>query len=94
MGRNNPQNIKKHNDKLHKEQQKAKHAEALRKEKLKASSGSSTKTGPNLTTKPMENLKFSSLKKSSGHHRPNGATAVQQSQRQTHRSLRLPRRIA
>jgi hypothetical protein len=36
MGRNNPQNIKKHNDKLHKEQQKGKHAEALRKEKLKA----------------------------------------------------------
>jgi len=36
MGRNNPQNIKKHNDKLHKEQQKAKDAAALRKEKLKA----------------------------------------------------------
>ncbi len=36
MGRNNPRNIKKHNDKLHKEQQKAKQAEALRKEKLKA----------------------------------------------------------
>jgi FtsZ-binding cell division protein ZapB len=36
MGRNNPRNIKKHNDKLHKEQEKVKQAEALRKEKLKA----------------------------------------------------------
>lgn len=36
MGRNNPQNIKKHNDKLHKEQDKAKQAAAARKEKLKA----------------------------------------------------------
>lgn len=36
MGRNNERNIKKHNDKLHKAQQKAKDAEALRKEKLSA----------------------------------------------------------
>jgi hypothetical protein len=36
MGRNNEKNIKKHNDKLHKAQDKAKKAEVLRKEKLKA----------------------------------------------------------
>lgn len=36
MGRNNERNIKKHNDKLHKAQDKAKQAEVLRKEKLKA----------------------------------------------------------
>ncbi|MBK8600491.1 MAG: hypothetical protein IPN80_07960 [Flavobacterium sp.] len=36
MGRNNERNIKKHNDKLHKAQDKAKQAELLRKEKLKA----------------------------------------------------------
>ncbi|MEL1240730.1 hypothetical protein [Flavobacterium flavipallidum] len=36
MGRNNEKNIKKHNDKLHKAQAKAKQAEMLRKEKLKA----------------------------------------------------------
>ena len=36
MGRNNDRNIKKHNDKLHKAQDKAKQAEMLRKEKLKA----------------------------------------------------------
>ncbi len=36
MGRNNERNIKKHNDKLHKAQDKAKLAEMLRKEKLKA----------------------------------------------------------
>lgn len=36
MGRNNERNIKKHNDKLHKAQAKAKEAEALRKEKLTA----------------------------------------------------------
>ena len=36
MGRNNERNIKKHNDKLHKEQDKAKKAERLRQEKLKA----------------------------------------------------------
>lgn len=36
MGRNNEKNIKKHNDKLHKTQAKAKEAEALRKEKLAA----------------------------------------------------------
>lgn len=35
MGRNNERNIKKHNDKLHKEQDKAKAAKVLRKEKLK-----------------------------------------------------------
>ena len=35
MGRNNERNIKKHNDKLHKAQAKAKQAEILRKEKLK-----------------------------------------------------------
>lgn len=36
MGRNNDKNIKKHNDKLHKAQAKAKEAEVLRKEKLAA----------------------------------------------------------
>lgn len=36
MGRNNEKNIKKHNDKLHKAQAKAKEAEVLRKEKLVA----------------------------------------------------------
>ena len=36
MGRNNERNIKKHNEKLHKAQEKAKQAELLRKEKLKA----------------------------------------------------------
>lgn len=36
MGRNNERNIKKHNDKLHKAQDKVKLAETLRKEKLKA----------------------------------------------------------
>ena len=36
MGRNNEKNIKKHNDKLHKTQAKAKEAEVLRKEKLAA----------------------------------------------------------
>ncbi|WP_199250876.1 hypothetical protein [Flavobacterium sp. I-STPA6A] len=35
MGRNNEKNIKKHNDKLHKAQDKAKQAVLLRKEKLK-----------------------------------------------------------
>lgn len=35
MGRNNEKNIKKHNDKLHKAQVKAKQAEIARKEKLK-----------------------------------------------------------
>ena len=35
MGRNNEKNIKKHNDKLHKAQAKAKTAAMLRKEKLK-----------------------------------------------------------
>jgi len=35
MGRNNEANIKKHNDKLHKAQAKAKKAEMERKEKLK-----------------------------------------------------------
>jgi len=35
MGRNNEKNIKKHNDKLHKAQAKAKQAEISRKEKLK-----------------------------------------------------------
>jgi len=35
MGRNNDRNIKKHNDKLHKAQDKAKKAIADRKEKLK-----------------------------------------------------------
>ena len=35
MSRNNEKNIKKHNDKLHKSQAKAKEAEVLRKEKLK-----------------------------------------------------------
>lgn len=35
MGRNNERNIKKHNDKLHKAQDKVKQAEILRKEKLK-----------------------------------------------------------
>lgn len=36
MGRNNDKNIKKHNDKLHKSQEKAKNAKVLRKEKLTA----------------------------------------------------------
>jgi FtsZ-binding cell division protein ZapB len=36
MGRNNERNIKKHNDKLHKEQDKAKSKKVLRQEKLKA----------------------------------------------------------
>ncbi len=35
MSRNNEKNIKKHNDKLHKSQAKAKQAEISRKEKLK-----------------------------------------------------------
>lgn len=35
MGRNNERNIKIHNDKLHKEQQKVKAAKESRKEKLK-----------------------------------------------------------
>ena len=35
MGRNNERNIKKHNDKLHKAQDKAKQAVIARKEKLK-----------------------------------------------------------
>jgi hypothetical protein len=35
MSRNTEKNIKKHNDKLHKTQAKAKQAELLRKEKLK-----------------------------------------------------------
>ncbi|WP_318640490.1 hypothetical protein [Flavobacterium ardleyense] len=35
MSRNNEGNIKKHNDKLHKSQEKAKQAEVSRKEKLK-----------------------------------------------------------
>jgi len=35
MGRNNERNIKKHNDKLHKAQNKVKQAEISRKEKLK-----------------------------------------------------------
>lgn len=36
MGRNNERNIKQHNDKLHKEQQKRKQAETERKEKKAA----------------------------------------------------------
>lgn len=36
MSRNNEGNIKKHNDKLHKAQDKAKQAAITRKEKLKA----------------------------------------------------------
>ena len=35
MSRNNERNIKKHNDKLHKAQDKVKQAELLSKEKLK-----------------------------------------------------------
>ena len=35
MGIKNERNIKKHNDKLHKAQDKVKHAEIVRKEKLK-----------------------------------------------------------
>jgi len=35
MSRNNEKNIKKHNDKLHKAQDRVKNAEILRKEKLK-----------------------------------------------------------
>ena len=35
MGRNNERNIKKHNDKLHKEQDKAKAKKVARTEKLK-----------------------------------------------------------
>lgn len=35
MSRNNEKNIKKHNDKLHKAQNKIKNAESIRKEKLK-----------------------------------------------------------
>lgn len=36
MGRNNAKNIKKHNDKLHKEQDREKAKKAAREEKLKA----------------------------------------------------------
>jgi hypothetical protein len=36
MGRNNERNIKKHNNKLHKEQDKAKAKKAAREQKLKA----------------------------------------------------------
>lgn len=36
MGRNNERNIKKHNDKLHKAQNKVKQSEIARKEQLKA----------------------------------------------------------
>ena len=36
MGRNNEKNIKKHNDKLHKEQDKAKAKKIARADKLKA----------------------------------------------------------
>lgn len=36
MGRNNDKNIKKHNDKLHKEQDKEKLKKVARQEKLKA----------------------------------------------------------
>jgi len=36
MGRNNEKNIKKHNDKLHKEQAKTKAKKLAREEKLKA----------------------------------------------------------
>ena len=36
MGRNNAKNIKTHNDKLHKEQDKEKAKKATREEKLKA----------------------------------------------------------
>ncbi len=36
MGRNNERNIKKHNDKLHKEQDKVKKAKVERKAQLKA----------------------------------------------------------
>ena len=36
MGRNNPENIKKHNDKLHKAQEKVKKSAQVRKEQLKA----------------------------------------------------------
>ena len=36
MGRNNEKNIKKHNDKLHKAQDKVKQSDIVRKEKLKA----------------------------------------------------------
>ena len=36
MGRNNDKNIKKHNDKLHKEQAKEKLKKVARQEKLKA----------------------------------------------------------
>ena len=36
MGRNNARNIKKHNDKLHQEQEKVVAASKLRKEKLSA----------------------------------------------------------
>lgn len=35
MGRNNERNIKKHNDKLHKEQDKAKAKKVAREDKLK-----------------------------------------------------------
>lgn len=35
MGRNNPKNIKAHNDKLHKEKDKEKEKKAIRAEKLK-----------------------------------------------------------
>jgi hypothetical protein len=35
MGRNNERNIKKHNDKLHKEQDKAKAKKVVRADKLK-----------------------------------------------------------
>lgn len=49
MGRNNEKNIKKHNDKLHKAQDKVKLAEIARKEKLKQISKkfNSSKTSEN-----------------------------------------------
>lgn len=46
MGRNNERNIKKHNDKLHKEQAKAKSAQKIRREKLAAIIKSYNSTNP------------------------------------------------
>jgi hypothetical protein len=47
MGRNNDRNIKKHNDKLHKAQDKAKKAVAARREKLSAIVKKYNDTNPN-----------------------------------------------
>lgn len=62
MGRNNDRNIKIHNDKLHKEQDKVKAAKVLRKEKLKliVKKFNENKTDENILI--MQNSKFEELK--------------------------------